>query len=114
MNILLNLTFYVGSNDPEDTDKELYLIEHNGVIKLSELKNIIKTANELCSAYEDCDEDDEQNEYPSYEDGLNVNTLMECVGILLKGDTITQLTNGDNDIDVNMHIDKYWEVMQWQ
>lgn len=77
---ILNLTFYAGSNDEEDTDRGIYMIESKNPISEQELTDIIDTANSRCN----CFDDEKEENFPSYEVGLNINTLVEGIAEIIK------------------------------
>ena len=103
---LLNVTFYAGSNDAEDTDRCLFLLCIDKEITEKEMKEIFITVNKLL----DCYDDDEENDFPiSYEQGININTLMEGVGIYLKG----EIKEVYNNIGCLEKVDNYYVIEQW-
>lgn len=112
MKYLLNVTFYAGSNDIEDTDKGLYLLNiHDSkatIISEATMLSIFKEVNRLCNIYSD---DEEVSNFPvSYEDGLNITTLMKGIAAYTNG-LITELTNAY--IDNPEHL-PYYYIEQWQ
>lgn len=103
---LLNITFYAGSDDPSDTDTGLFLLESNKVIIESEIKEIFKTVNNLLDPYE-------EHDFPiSYEQGLNLKTLVEGVRIYTK-DTIEPVKNNHFDSKPIL-INNFYVIEQWQ
>lgn len=102
---LLNVTFYAGSNDPEDTDRELFVLSVEEEIAESEMRNIFEKVNSLLDTF------NEDAIFPiSYEQGLNINTLIEGVEIYTKGKAI-ELNSNCERLDV---IDNYYVIEQWQ
>ena len=103
---LLYVTFYAGSDDAEDIDRDLFLLSVDKEITESEMKNIFKKVNSLLDYF-----DDEEKDFPiSYEQGLNINTLMEGVGIYTKG-KVTEVYSNCGDVE---KIDNCYVIEQWQ
>lgn len=104
---LLNVTFCAGSDDVEDVDKGLFLLDINKDITKQQLENIFREVNHLLNPYNY----EEENEFPiSYEDGLNIDTLMDGIEIYTKGKV---LKIQDNCGNLN-RVDNYYEIEQWQ
>ena len=102
---LLNVTFYAGSDEPEDTDKALFLLSVDEEISEIEMENIFKEVNELLDTY------NENSNFPiSYEQGLNIDTLIEGVEIYTKGNCLAFYSN----YGVLDGINNYYEIEQWQ
>jgi hypothetical protein len=79
---LLNVIFCAGSDDPEDVDRGIYLLTVEKNISEEEMTEIFKKVNSLLDEFND---DDEAADFPvSYEDGLNIDTLMEGIEIYTK------------------------------
>ncbi len=78
MKYLLNVTFCAGTDEPEDIDRGLYILEKDDPkpMTLTEMCEMFKAVNEKCNADE---EDEESSDFPTYLDGLNIGTLMEGV-----------------------------------
>lgn len=105
---LLNVTFYAGSDDKEDIDNGLFILSINKEITESEMKNIFKEVNNLLDTFK---QEIGETEFPiSYEQGLNINTLMEGIGIYTKGKVIEVYGNCGNIEKV----DNYYVIEQWQ
>jgi len=103
---LLNVTFYAGSNDIEDTDRDLFLLCIDKEISEKEMTEIFRTVNKLLDYF-----DDEEKDFPiSYEQGLNINTLMEGIGIYTKGEVKEVYSNFGH----LQEIDNYYVIEQWQ
>lgn len=113
-NYIINLTFYAGSNDPEDTDNELVLFSSDKPYTKNEMVEIIRKANRLLNWFEDDDdeEDNEDNEQLSlsYNDGLNINTLIEGVREL----TGAEIVNITDMTGQNVTIADAYVIEQWQ
>ena len=102
---LLNVTFYAGSDDIEDIDKALFLLSVEKEITESEMKNIFKEVNSLLDTF------NEDTNFPiSYEQGLNINTLIEGVEIYTKGKATEFYSNYGKLNDIN----NYYMIEQWQ
>lgn len=70
-NYLVNLTFFAGSNEPEDVDNKIVIVSSKRQITEEEMGKKFNEANNLLNPYED-------NRFPfSYNDGLNIDTLLE-------------------------------------
>ena len=113
-NYLLNVTFYAGSDEPNDTDTGTFLLKSNKAITESEMKDIFRKVNDLLTPFE------ERNFPISYEQGLNLETLIEGVGIYTKETLIKDDTCIKNTIEpINSNhgpikIDNYYVIEQWQ
>ena len=79
---IINLTFFAGSDDPVDTDRNIYVLESSKELSQSEIYSIFREANENCnrSLYED----ERDIEFPSYEEGNNIDTLVKGVSVLIE------------------------------
>lgn len=104
---LVNLTFFAGSNDIEDTDKETYLFE----IKTD--KDISGTAfADIFNKVNDMLNDEDNMLGISYLKGVNIDTLIIGMEIYFEGDAkITRVTNDFVKID---NIDNVYYIEQWQ
>jgi hypothetical protein len=72
------------------------------------MKEIFKEVNMLLDTF---NQEEEKVEFPiSYEQGLNINTLMEGVGIYTKG-KITEVYGNCGNIE---KVDNYYVIEQWQ
>lgn len=101
---LLNVTFCAGSCDPEDVDRDLYLLCVENEISENEMKHIFQEVNRLFNPFEYAD-------FPtSYGNGLNINTLMEGVEIYTKGKLI-EVHSDCGSID---RVDNCYVIEQWQ
>ena len=102
---LLNVTFYAGSDDPEDIDNDWFLLCVDKEITKNEMEKIFTEVNKLLDCF-----DDEEKDFPiSYEDGLNVWTLIDGVEIYTKG-KIERFKDECGTIT----IDNYYVIEQWQ
>jgi hypothetical protein len=100
---LLDVTFYAGSDDPEDTDKGLYILSVKKDIEEAEMKEMFKTVNKLLDVY-----DEEDTAFPiSYEEGINIDTLMSGIEFYLKG-KVKKVKKP------NITADNYFVIEQWQ
>lgn len=70
---LVNLTFHAGSDAPEDTDNKLYLLQTTRQVTLESVKNDFIHANTLLDTF---NEDPDVELSTSYDDGLNIDTLV--------------------------------------
>lgn len=111
---LLNMTFRAGSDEPEDTDNAMYLIETYEDYSEEKLKKVIEKVNSLLDTFND---DKEAKDFPmSYDDGLNIETLMAGVGVYTKS-KIKKLEPEDiENVDARREfvIKKYFEIEQYQ
>ena len=109
---LLNVTFYAGSDDPEDTDRDMFLLSVDKEYSEKEMKKTFKNANKMLRWSDYDDDDDESEEFPiSYEEeGININTLMEGVRILTKG-KVEEVYSNCGKIE---NIDNCYVIEQWQ
>lgn len=104
MRYLLDVKFYAGSDDKEDVDNKLYLLETKLVLNKARVKKFFKEVNRLLDPYE-------KHDFPiSYEDGLNIDTLMN--GIMIR-------TNGkvfclEDEFDNLGYINHFFKIEQWQ
>lgn len=106
-NYLLNVTFCAGDDDPEDVDRGTYLLTVNNSISEKEMIEIFKKVNSLLDTF---NEDDEAVNFPvSYEDGLNIDTLMEGVEIYTKA-SVKPITKNCGKLTA----DNYYIIEQWQ
>lgn len=103
---LLNVTFCAGSDAPEDTDRDLFILTVDKEISEKEMTHIFGVVNSLLDPYRD----DEEEFALSYEDGININTLMEGVELYTKGRVKEVYSNCGAIID----IDNYYVIEQWQ
>ena len=112
MKYLLNITFYAGSNNPEDIDNDLYLLETNRKMSYEEIVQVISKANKECSSIT---EDDELNNCEffglnNYEIfGLNLDTLMKDVRRCLPESKIQLILSNYGYIG---DIDNYYTIEQ--
>ena len=104
---LLNVTFYAGSDDMEDIDTGLFLLNVNKEISESEMKTIFIEVNKHLDTFA---QESGEIEFPiSYENGLNIDTLMEGISIYTKG-TFCKVQNNMGGLKA----DNYYEIEQWQ
>lgn len=102
---LLVVKFCAGSDEPEDVDTGLFLMTIDREIKEQEMKNIFSETNKALDYF-----NDEDNDFPiSYEQGLNIGTLMKGVAIYTKG-TVSELQSNCGDLAIN----NYFFIEQWQ
>ena len=112
---LLNVTFYAGSDDPEDTDRGMFVLNVDKEITESEMEEIFETVNEILNIDFADDLSEEYGEeylgYPCYyETGINIHTLMEGIELYTKGQ-VKELKTGRKKIK---DMDAYYIIEQWQ
>ena len=84
---LIDLTFYAGSDTPCDIDHDIFVLESEEKLTKEKVIKLFKEANYICGRfmYEDEDEKeisqnaplyDKTKEYASYEEGINIDTLI--------------------------------------
>ena len=101
---LIDLTFYAGSDDKEDTDRDIFIFYSNEEISKQKMSNIFKETNKLLDCY------NEEKVFPiSYNDGLNISTLIQ--GVSLYTNSLIQRIGENRKID---SIDAYYKIEQWQ
>ena len=99
---LLNLTFYAGSDAPEDTDRDLFIMKTSEMYSKEQMKDVFQKVNSLLGSY------DENEDFPySYEEGINSDTLTKGVGYY----THSEIEKADN---FSGHIDGIYTIEQWQ
>ena len=99
---LLNLTFYAGSDAPEDTDRDLLIMKTSEMYSKEQMKDVFQKVNSLLGSY------DENEDFPySYEEGINSGTLTKGVGYY----THSEIEKAD---DFSGHIDSIYTIEQWQ
>lgn len=103
---LLNVTFYAGSDDPEDIDRGMYLIFLDRPVTFEEIGKIFQKVNKLLDPYKE----DSENFPISYANGLNVDTLMEGIEIYTNG-KVEPLDNEYGSIEI---CDGVYFLEQWQ
>lgn len=83
MKYIINLTFFAGSNDAEDTDRGIYILESSKELEKEQISAIFREANKRCNngLYEERDDD---FNFPSYEEGINIDTLVRGVNEIIK------------------------------
>ena len=102
---LLDVTFYAGSDTPEDVDHDLFMLCVDKEITKNEMENIFIEVNKLLDCF-----DDKEKDFPvSYENGLNIWTLIEGVEVYTKG-KIERFKDECGAIA----IDNYYIIKQWQ
>lgn len=105
---LLNVTFYAGSNDAEDTDRNLFILCVDKDISEQEMIETFRKVNWLLDTF---NQENGEAEFPiSYEQGLNINTLMEGIGIYTNG-KVTAVYGNCGNIE---SVDNYYVIEQWQ
>lgn len=98
---LLNLTFYAGSNAPEDTDRDSFIMQTSEMYSEEKIKSVFEKVNSLLGI-------DEHEDFPySYEDGINSDTLKKGV----EHYTHSEIKSAD---DFSGHIDGIYTIEQWQ
>lgn len=104
---LLNVTFYAGSNDEEDTDRGLYLLSVDKNLNAEEIEDIFETVNEFLNVFDDELEEGEKRDFPiSYDDGINIDTLMRGIEIYTGGKI--------KKVRRKINADDYFTIEQWQ
>lgn len=103
---LLNVTFYAGSDTPEDTDNGLFILTVNKEFSKKGMEHLFGIVNSLLDPYRD---DDEEFAL-TYNEGLNINTLMEGIELYTKGKVEKLYSNWRTITD----IDGYYVIEQWQ
>ena len=99
---LLNLTFYAGSDAPEDTDRDLFIMKTSEMYSKEQIEDVFQKVNSLLGSY------DENENFPySYEEGINSDTLTKGVGYY----THSEIEKAD---DFSGHIDGIYTIEQWQ
>lgn len=107
-NYLLYVTFHAGSCDEEDTDTGLYVLSSEKEMDKVDILIMFKEVNKLLDPY-----DHENTDFPiSYEDGLNIDTLMEGIGIYTEGNI--RKIKKDSENNAIGYIDSFYEIEQWQ
>ena len=107
-NYLVKVWFFAGSDEQEDVDTGLFLFKSKENISFEEMKEIFKEANRQLDTFMH-----ELGEvvFPiSYENGLNLDTLIEGVSIL----TDCEIVQLKNDFGPLENIQNYYEIVQWQ
>lgn len=100
---LIDLTFYAGSDDKEDTDRDIFIIYSNEEISKQKMSSIFKETNKLLDCYN-------EEVFPiSYNDGLNISTLIQ--GVSLYTNSLIQRIGENHKIG---SIDSYYKIEQWQ
>ena len=103
---LLNVTFYAGSDDKEDIDKGLFLLFVDKETTEIEVKEIFRVVNSLLDYF-----DVKERDSPiSYEQGINIHTLMEGISIYTK-DKVEEVKENCGYIQ---EINNYYVIEQWQ
>lgn len=101
---LLNVIFYAGSDDTNDVDRGLYAISCDKTVSVNEMKDIFRTVNGLLSPYS------EEDDFPfSYDEGLNIDTLIEGVRVHTGYPVVEMAENCGKIV-----IDDYYTIEQWQ
>ena len=76
---LICMTFYAGSDEPEDVDRKNYILGTRKKYSQKKMEQAVRKVNRLLDPYE-------ENDFPlSYDEGLNVDTLMEGLRHYLNG-----------------------------
>ena len=112
MKYLINLTFYAGSNDPEDTDNGCFILVTDEPMSNTDIKKQFKLVDSILYDRFVDDEPTAPNADKvtgSYEDGINIDTLVNAFEEYT-GFSIQMVHPG---IFPTM-IDGYYEIVQWQ
>lgn len=118
-NYLLCVTFFAGSDDAEDTDKDMFLLSVDKEYSEKEMKDIFFEVNKILNIdfADDLNEEfgEEMGEeyfgYPCYyEEGINIHTLMEGVKLHTKG-KLTEIYSNCGKIE---KINNCYVIEQWQ
>ena len=97
---LLNVTFYTGSDAPEDVDKALFIMKATKPFSQEQVVEIFDKVNQLLM--------DQDADFPySYEDGINIDTLIQGV----EHYTNTHITKINH---YSGNLDDIFTVSQWQ
>ena len=103
---LLYVTFCAGSDDKEDTDRDLYLLTVDKEYTEKEMIETFRKVNCLLDPYTE-----EEKDFPiSYEQGININTLMEGICIYTKG-KVEEIYSNCGQIE---KVDNCYVIEQWQ
>ena len=70
---LTDLTFYAGDNDKENTDRGIYILKSSEFYTDFQMTKLIADINKKLNDYEKDDDG------PSYEDGINIDTLIDGI-----------------------------------
>lgn len=104
---LLDVTFCAGSDEPEDTDKGLYLLTTDNYYSADEMKQMFSKVNSLLDPLA---ESDETQEFEiSYDDGLNIQTLMAGVEEY-SGGKVEKLVSNIGRLDIT----DFYVIEPWQ
>jgi hypothetical protein len=106
MKYLLDVKFYAGSDEQSDVDRGLYLLSVEKRLSGSQMREIFKKVNSLCDPFSD-----KRADFPTYDEGLNIETLMEGVETYLTGSKVTKL---EADYSELPRLDSYYIIDQWQ
>lgn len=107
-NYLLDLTFHSGADAPEDTDNGVYIVKTDREIIVHEMADIIDKANKYCNEES---EDIPDGFNATYEDGVNIDTLVDGISDLMKGyGEISEIRDGS----LGLRIDAVYKITQWQ
>ena len=100
------VTFCAGSDDKEDTDRDLYLLTVDKEYTEKEMIETFRKVNCLLDPYTE-----EEKDFPiSYEQGININTLMEGICIYTKG-KVEEIYSNCGQIE---KVDNCYVIEQWQ
>lgn len=111
-NYLVDLTFYAGSDDPENIDRGLYIITTEKPFTEDEMKKIIEKTNSMLADFSENDFLND-NTYPDnfpmgYYEGLNIHTLID--GLRCQSNIIA-ITHAD---DTEHSVNDVYKIEQWQ
>lgn len=107
---LLNVTFYAGSDSAEDTDNDTILIYTDKKISYADMVATFNKVNDLLN-FEYDEDNDTDEEFPiSYEDGINLEVLINGVEIYTRC-TIKYLKDYEGSMPL---IENYYNITQWQ
>ena len=118
---LIDLTFYAGSDAPCDTDRDVFILESEEKLTKEKVSELFKEANYICGRFMYKNEDekeilknaplyDKTKEYASYEEGINIGTLIDTFEIYT-GYKLKYIDSYKNEIP---EITKIYKIEQWE
>lgn len=101
---LLKVTFCVGTAvHVKSIDTDLYKLTTHEPISAEKMTEIFETVNKLLN------ENDTNTKFPvSYDNGMNIDTLMEGIRVYTKG-TISSMKHNHGELN----FDNYYIIEQW-
>ena len=110
MKYLLDVTFCAGSDEPADVDRKLYVIDT--VVEMTNPKwaQLFYEANKNCDPFNE----DRPENFPSYEEGLNVDTLMDGVAKQLSEQLKRPVIYFEVKKGTEIPACEYMKIEQWQ